>query len=1791
MSYEETQYNNVMNIITEYPNRPANALNNADFTEQNIMSVLFSNTFIPSNMKSSLLKYLQTDVYSSMENKVKYFDIDMGLITGIPNKNSEIVDIDVSYYNKPTIVKYYFLLDTISEIYAYLLKNNPRNFVTIRSRYVMKDGDIKLKEDGIYTFAINYKYTENEGITHISVSNVTNGVSETAVSEMCDLFIHDIIKHLNYINKVDVSGRNQRYLTNLMAFYKFCRLKLVYYTLLSAIEVSENVSRSLSSNLSYTFLNLKNHILINNSENKNIILTNRLLSTRKKLDHVNSQMNLNKEKIKRNKKVSEMLKDNYLTQIMYGILAIAMVFVVFAFIIKSLNTETKSGDYLGILIILIAIMIYVATYYIVQFNYVEHVEHFSVIKKFPVTAATSDFYKETTENVKIRIKPSSELSVKTAGWKVFDNNTDTYWESDTDTFEKPKRKFVKKVCTNVVSSSTHRYSVCTDPNPWVCGEKKVVQKHFSSNRTSCSTVIISKNLNESQPGNQSHTNNDNRYSGPTWSPITEKFIDKYAMSSSNTRTTVTTTYQEVPGQDLTHSFAKGGQTNSAQYLIFDLGIPIVLSYYKIKFVDKLTAPKTYRLIGTNDSKLLDTDEIFGTWHSTLDTVDVDPNSAEFNSLSLMRTNVNKSQEPVIDYSGKFPETIGKIENKNLSKVFEITENTYLDFLDDIEVDILLVGGGGSGGTRNGGGGGAGACIYQKKKKIPKGRYAIIIGEGGAYVQPGPGKHGNNGENTSMININTGEAFMIAEGGGGGGGGMEGDGVVGLSGASSGGSTIAYLKDTEQTHISPVLKDENLPSGKYGNEGGYGNYGKYNKYNNPGAGGGGGGAGGVGTNSIITSSAGGSMVEVGNGGPGIEIDITGSKKYYAAGGGGGTSNTNVNKVVGGTGGSGIGGDGSTGSFKDFARVDAFYTLGSFSDEVYSPKIYGDRRQISLTSHKQSSNIINLDKDIKLYRYEFDWDNSKYNKPSERDSSNGAFANTQKTGTPKGTIFSEYKRDSITLSFNNLKLKIGNEWDSNVKIVFSYKGEHTIENIETFMNTKNEYIFKEVYDYLNTDTTQYGNIVHVNNYTPFATQTNKNILAQNYKNNTHYIKYFNSNLSGYASTLIRNYMPGVQTYFANMKIHKYILKDAVEMENSDSPMNGKPNTGSGGGGGGTLRDETTTANEKNANDAVHNSASGAGGSGVVVIRYKQIFAKEYLKAFDEYRYYALVVDKLTGLGTSVKISELEFYKVPKTSQINSSTDFYSELLSPEIEIVGEAKEAVDAANKAYEDQKKLETDNAKKIQDLKDLLAGLGEDDLDWSAIDKNKSDREELLKLISQYETKMITEATNKAAYEAHLASQKLISAEIRLEEAQLQTHIDALNSIKTRIQQLQDEIGGAENTRRLEEQEAELLKTKTKNEAANAELEQAKIKEQADKLLLLKEQKISKDLANELAIVKSQLSDAQKELDNALYVKNNIRNIMDVVSQTEQELVAERIARATADVRKLNQITMTEEARIRAEAQLRIEQERKQHLIDRENDFTLLTNQSEANQAKIQLLNDKISDINEYLLDPSGYTSRYLEKSSVEFAQLELEKLQLDLEISEIRSKIDDFISKMGENARLTNEYRRQNVNIQKELDNQVQENIGWKLKTDNYKFAAENALSVEKSIYDVQTKISFNMESTMTTIANSIIVTAYDKELYDFSDRNEKSKLLSIKSVDDVNEQKRNNKISKATIKLVLNVFILSVALVMLHLNFSIFNMMSIIIIVYVIIFALYAIEVASIVHTRTDQKYWKKPDIAQLK
>lgn len=204
------------------------------------------------------------------------------------------------------------------------------------------------------------------------------------------------------------------------------------------------------------------------------------------------------------------------------------------------------------------------------------------------------------------------------------------------------------------------------------------------------------------------------------------------------------------------------------------------------------------------------------------------------------------------------------------------------------LDILLVGGGGGGGTALtgpgvGGGGGAGGIVYRTDTAITTGSWNILIGMGGPP--------GTKGTDTVL------KRFFALGGGEGG----SWSGGIGGAGGSGGGSTNNAISGSGLQYLST--------SSGLGFAGG-----QTNSSSNAIIGGGGGGAGGVGNNGYygLLDPA----VPIANwrdGGPGVQINITGTNYYYA-GGGGGAINTNA---AGGNSGLGGGGTGSKAAASSFA----------------------------------------------------------------------------------------------------------------------------------------------------------------------------------------------------------------------------------------------------------------------------------------------------------------------------------------------------------------------------------------------------------------------------------------------------------------------------------------------------------------------------------------------------------------------------------------------------------------------------------------------------------------------------------------------------------------------------------------------------------------------------------------------------------------------------------------------------------------------------------------------------------
>ena len=217
-----------------------------------------------------------------------------------------------------------------------------------------------------------------------------------------------------------------------------------------------------------------------------------------------------------------------------------------------------------------------------------------------------------------------------------------------------------------------------------------------------------------------------------------------------------------------------------------------------------------------------------------------------------------------------------------------------------KVEVLAVAGGGCGGSYSaGGGGGAGGLVHNPEYVVTN-NTAITVnvgsgGTGGDYDLSST--DGSDGQNTVFGNINA---------VGGGAGRTWSQGTSQRDGGSGGGWLELGNNQTDEAS-----------SGGDGTAGqGFKGGGSVKLGSNTEAGGGGGGAGGfgngtgsqVGGATSTTASASGTNFP-GNGGPGLEFDISGERKFYAGGGGGGGYSAAGN---GGSGGSGVGGRGGTGN---------------------------------------------------------------------------------------------------------------------------------------------------------------------------------------------------------------------------------------------------------------------------------------------------------------------------------------------------------------------------------------------------------------------------------------------------------------------------------------------------------------------------------------------------------------------------------------------------------------------------------------------------------------------------------------------------------------------------------------------------------------------------------------------------------------------------------------------------------------------------------------------------------------
>ena len=230
----------------------------------------------------------------------------------------------------------------------------------------------------------------------------------------------------------------------------------------------------------------------------------------------------------------------------------------------------------------------------------------------------------------------------------------------------------------------------------------------------------------------------------------------------------------------------------------------------------------------------------------------------------------------------------------------------INFPENTECDILLVGGGGGGGQQNGGGGGAGGLVLIQNFQA-NGNYTIKVGKGGNGGISGGG-NGGVGNNSTFVKSDN-SVIITANGGGGGGGGTTSASITATNGGSGGGggwSSVNGVQTQKSQSQIGIVSPATL--NQFGEDGGHGG-GDSNSY----PGGGGGGAGGVGVTS--TSNTTGQ-----NGGSGIDRVGTfifsenfsssiGHSGWFGGGGGSGGDGSSSGYGNGGNGLYGGGGNGT------------------------------------------------------------------------------------------------------------------------------------------------------------------------------------------------------------------------------------------------------------------------------------------------------------------------------------------------------------------------------------------------------------------------------------------------------------------------------------------------------------------------------------------------------------------------------------------------------------------------------------------------------------------------------------------------------------------------------------------------------------------------------------------------------------------------------------------------------------------------------------------------------------------
>ena len=235
---------------------------------------------------------------------------------------------------------------------------------------------------------------------------------------MLSIFSQDIIKHLNFINKADIIQNNSEYLFNIQAFYKFCRLKLIYYTLLCIKNIDEKyVNEFIERHLSYCFINLKNSILVKNVDNKSVLLTNKFITATDDIKKNSLYIHSKNNALKKKNKIYKTYDKSYIRSAFYFIITFVIIFIILSLIIYNTDLKNYTNFTADILFIVFALVIYISVSYFINYKKNEY---------FTVNILDNDFILNTSDINQYIIDTYTQHPIYPMTTNMFANNESAY---------------------------------------------------------------------------------------------------------------------------------------------------------------------------------------------------------------------------------------------------------------------------------------------------------------------------------------------------------------------------------------------------------------------------------------------------------------------------------------------------------------------------------------------------------------------------------------------------------------------------------------------------------------------------------------------------------------------------------------------------------------------------------------------------------------------------------------------------------------------------------------------------------------------------------------------------------------------------------------------------------------------------------------------------------------------------------------------------------------------------------------------------------------------------------------------------------------------------------------------------------------------------------------------------------------------------------------------------------------------------------------------------------------------